>query len=71
MAEDCRWALNFERLYWRKLPFKSSTPESPIAVIQNLNVIGCKVPYIAVIEDQLNQPLHWEDLLEKWFEFWY
>jgi len=33
-----------EYLYRRKQPLKSSTPESPIAVIQILNVIGCKVP---------------------------
>ena len=35
----------FQRLLWRKQPLKSSTPESPIAVIQILNVIGCKVPF--------------------------
>jgi hypothetical protein len=44
MAEDCLPPGFYERLLWRKLPLKSSTPESPIAVIQILNVIGCKVP---------------------------
>jgi hypothetical protein len=42
LAENCLLAQFVERLLRRKQPLKSSTPESPIAVIQNLNVIGCK-----------------------------
>jgi hypothetical protein len=46
LAEDCLLAQFVERLLRRKQPLKSSTPESPIAVIQILNVIGCKVPIL-------------------------